>query len=185
MKTWHSLGEATCAPQERLPFACPCWGQQHGPCAPYHFPWQLPLSQLRFRWGAAAEPICYFQGGRTTGEGVHRPHPSVPGSPAGAPRAGRSCRQAAGRERENRQHPSLGSQAQHPRVGATPHLARSPPAQVQPCRASRRQGAGGQGPRLCRDGCCLQCCSLGAGRSSWATPPSLYFPFFNYSAQPR
>lgn len=56
---------------------CPCGGQEDSPGptlprgtggqprtltprAPYHFPWQLPPRQLRFRSGAAAEPAGYL-----------------------------------------------------------------------------------------------------------------------------
>lgn len=76
---WHRHGEATRGPPGMPPpqSVCPCGGQEDSPGptlprgtggqprtltprAPYHFPWQLPPRQLRFRSGAAAEPAGYL-----------------------------------------------------------------------------------------------------------------------------
>lgn len=104
---------------------------------------------------AAAEPVCYFQRGGTAG-GVPRSHSSVPGCPVGAPCAGRSCSSAQGRNQQRPGEPG-------PAPGGAEPPGTEPPAQVQP--------PGGRG---C---CCLQCCSLGAGRGSRAAPPPLFSIF--------
>lgn len=178
-------------PRECPPFACPCWGQQDGPSAPYHFPWQLLLGSSGFGGEPQLSPsVISREEGRLGRVSIAlappcRGIPWVPHVQAGA--AGRQPG-----ERENRQHPSLGSQVQHLGEGGRPpawHSASGPGAAARCQPPAGREGPegapGGPGPAA-MPGRLLPAVLLAGSRARLpGGPPTLYFPFFNYSVQPH
>lgn len=160
-----------CPPRECPPFACPCWGQQDGPSAPYHFPWQLPLGGSGFGGEPQLSPsVIPREEGQPGRVSIALATPHHAGASHGCPMRSQELQTGSRQRKKTSSTPVWGARPSTPGWGPPPRLGTQPPAQVQPCCASRRQDAGGwggtrgaRGPWPRRHGCCLECRSLGTG----------------------
>lgn len=184
MKPRHSRSETTHTPPGMPSLCMSLLGTAGRPQRSLSLSLAAASWWLWFRWGATAEPVCYFLGRRDGRGGCPSPSPLRAGVSHGCPMCRQELRAGTRERKKTGSTPLWGARPSTPGWGPPSRLAHSPPGPgaAVPCRASRWQDAGGEGPRPRRDGCCLQCRSLGAGRGG---PRTLYFPFFNYSTQPH